>query len=81
MSAHNNVLKPIGCCLETQSPILVYEFAANGTLANRIYVFSVTQQQHQPMMWARRLKIAREIAHAISYLHTAFSRPIIHMTI
>ncbi|XP_065629478.1 serine/threonine-protein kinase ZRK1 [Quercus suber] len=31
------------------------------------------------MMWERRLKIARQIAHALSYLHTAFPRPVIHM--
>ena len=33
------------------------------------------------MVWERRLKIARQIAHAISYLHTAFPRPIIHMNL
>ena len=37
MSAHNNVLKPIGCCLDTRPPTLVYEFAANGTLDDRIH--------------------------------------------
>ena len=81
MSGHSNVLKPIGCCLETECPILVYEFAANGFLADRIYVSNVTQRQHQPMVWASRLKIARQIAHATSYLHIAFSRPVIHMDI
>ncbi len=82
MSANNNVLKLIGCCLETRPPTLVHEFAVNGTLANRIQGSSGTsRQQHQPLEWASRLKIAREIAHAISYLHTAFSRPIIHMDI
>ena len=80
MSGHSNVLKPIGCCLHTPSPILVFEFAANGILANRIYVSLVTER-HQPMVWERRLKIARQIAHAISYLHTAFPRPVIHMAI
>ena len=69
MSAHSNVLKPIGCCLETTCPILVYEFAVNGFLADQIFVYHITQQQNQPMVWERRLKIARQIAHAISYLH------------
>ncbi|KAK4575764.1 hypothetical protein RGQ29_026642 [Quercus rubra] len=78
MSGHNNVLKPIGCCLHTPSPFLVFEFAANGFLADRIFV---TERQHQPMVWERRLKIARQIAHALSYLHTAFPRPVIHMCI
>ena len=81
MCGHNNVLKPIGCCLDTKCPILVYEFAANGILADRIYVSRVTHRQHQPMVWERRLKIARQIAHVISYLHTAFERPVIHMCI
>uniref|UniRef100_A0A2N9FPD0 Protein kinase domain-containing protein n=1 Tax=Fagus sylvatica TaxID=28930 RepID=A0A2N9FPD0_FAGSY len=81
MSGHSNVLKPIGCCLETPTPILVYEFAANGMLADRVYVSRVTERKHQPMAWGSRLKIARQIAHVISYLHTAFSRPVIHMFI
>ncbi|KAL4618644.1 hypothetical protein ACB092_06G025400 [Castanea dentata] len=63
MSAHKNVLKLIGC-LETRPPILVHEFAANGSLANRIQG-NLGSQQHQPLTWASRLKIAREIAHAI----------------
>ena len=93
MSGHSNVLKPIGCsyqkkkkkpigyCLHTRIPILVLEFAANGFLENRIYVSRVTELQHQPMVWERRLKIARQIAHALSYLHTAFPRPVIHLGI
>ncbi|KAL4618617.1 hypothetical protein ACB092_06G023600 [Castanea dentata] len=81
MSGHSNVLKPIGCCLETPCPISVFEFAANGFLTDRIYVSRVTERQHQPMGWERRLKIARQIAHALSYLHTAFPRPVIHMSI
>ncbi|XP_065622038.1 serine/threonine-protein kinase ZRK1-like [Quercus suber] len=81
MSAHSNVLNPIGSCLETPSPILVYQFAANGFLMDRIYVSRVTKRKNQPMVWMRRLKIARHIAYAISYLHTAFHGPVIHMAI
>ena len=81
MSGRSNVLKPIGCCLHTPSPIFVFEFATNGVLADRIYVSLVTVRQHRPMVWKKRLKIARQISHAISYLHTVFPRPIIHMAI
>ncbi|XP_023922346.1 serine/threonine-protein kinase ZRK1-like [Quercus suber] len=86
MSAHNNVLKLIGCCLETQVPISVYESAANGSLSSRLYnvtsdLDGAQQHQREPLSWQSRLKIAREIAHAISYLHTAFSRPIVHRNI
>ncbi|KAL0000550.1 hypothetical protein SO802_014331 [Lithocarpus litseifolius] len=81
MSGHSNVLKPIGCCLHTPSPTLVFESAANGVLADRVYVSRVTELYRQPMVWERRLKIARQIAHALSYLHTAFPRPVIHLAI
>ncbi|XP_041018835.1 serine/threonine-protein kinase ZRK1-like [Juglans microcarpa x Juglans regia] len=82
VSAHKNVLKLVGCCLETQPPTLVYE-SANGILADRIYVIKDDgiRKECQPIAWQSRLKIAREIAHAVAYLHNAFSRPIIHRDI
>ena len=63
LSGHSNVLKPIGCCLYTPSPFLVFEFAANGFLSDRIYVSCVTELQHQPMVWERRLKMEIGRAH------------------
>ncbi|KAF5463092.1 hypothetical protein F2P56_019035 [Juglans regia] len=75
VSAHKNVLKLVGCCLETPIVILVYEFAGKGTLRDLILA------DNEPLTWESRLKMARESAHAISYLHTAFSRPIIHTDI
>ena len=77
-SSHTNILKLIGCCLETSIPTLVYEYAQNGGLADQIFI---SRRQGTPMVWHNRLKIARQIAHAIAYLHTAFSRPIIHLSI
>ena len=77
-SAHKNILKLVGCCLETSIPTLVYEYAQNGVLADQIYI---SRRQGTPIVWQSRLKIARHIAHAIAYLHTGFSRPIIHRDI
>jgi len=82
-SSHKNVLRLVGCCLETQLPTLVFEFAGNGFLSERVYQCNIHgyPREHPPMAWQIRLKIAREIAHIISYIHTAFSRPIIHRDI
>ncbi|KNA09873.1 hypothetical protein SOVF_149600 [Spinacia oleracea] len=75
MSTHNNVHKLVGCCVETKYTVLVFEWVENDTLHDLIF-------KHKPALdWKERLRIAWEIAHAMSYLHTAFHRPIIHRSL
>ncbi|KAF8391951.1 hypothetical protein HHK36_022291 [Tetracentron sinense] len=79
ISNHNNVLKLLGCCLETEIPILVYEFAASGRLSDYIYEKELSTSKKYPLLsWERKLKIVTEIADAIAYLHNGTSKPIIH---
>ncbi|CAL5434209.1 unnamed protein product [Camellia sinensis] len=84
MSSHKNVLKLIGCCLEFDIPASVYEYAGGGRielLKNGLYKSEggMAENGGSPSLtWNSRLKIANDIAYAVTYMHTAFSTPIIH---
>ena len=74
---HRNVVKILGCCLETEFPILVYEYIPNGTLLRRIH----EQDEDNPFPWDMRLQIAKEVSVALCYLHSQATTPIYHRDI
>ncbi|KAH9672483.1 Wall-associated receptor kinase-like 20 [Citrus sinensis] len=63
---HRSLVKLLGCCVEVEQPLLVYE---------------VQSGNWPPLKWHHRLHIARQTAQAIAYLHLLATPPIYHRDI
>jgi serine/threonine protein kinase len=72
---HRNVVKLLGCCLEVEVPMLVYEYVSNGTLYQ--YVHGGKGLDSDTAL-DTRLRIAAESAEALAYMHSSALPPILH---
>jgi serine/threonine protein kinase len=71
---HKNIVKLLGCCLEVDVPMLVYEFIPNGTLFDLIH--GKNRTLHIP--FSSLLRIANEAADGLAFLHSYANPPIVH---
>ncbi|XP_066380833.1 wall-associated receptor kinase 2-like [Miscanthus floridulus] len=70
---HKNIVNLIGCCLEVDVPILVYEYVPNGSLDKILH-----ESNGMPLDLDLRLQIAAQSAKGLAYMHSEITTPILH---
>ncbi|RLN33153.1 hypothetical protein C2845_PM03G31630 [Panicum miliaceum] len=71
---HKNIVKLVGCCLEVEVPVLVYEYIPSGTVYELIHGMDKKLQ----ISFSTLLRVAQEAAEGLSFLHSYASPPILH---
>ncbi|RDX74653.1 G-type lectin S-receptor-like serine/threonine-protein kinase, partial [Mucuna pruriens] len=71
---HRNLVKLLGCCIERDEQMLVYEFMPNKSLDS----FLFDPLQRKVLDWKKRFNIIEGIARGILYLHRDSRLRIIH---
>uniref|UniRef100_J3M5C6 non-specific serine/threonine protein kinase n=1 Tax=Oryza brachyantha TaxID=4533 RepID=J3M5C6_ORYBR len=73
---HRNLVRLHGCCIDSNTPLLVYEYLQNGSLDRSIF-----GDNNLNLDWATRFKIILGIARGLCYLHEESSVCIVHRDI
>ncbi|KAL8544610.1 hypothetical protein ACS0TY_005001 [Phlomoides rotata] len=72
---HPNLVCLFGCCIEDGEQYLVYEYCHNGNLSQHLL------RKDNVLTWEMRVKILRDCAFALKYLHTHINGCIVHRDI
>ncbi|KAF0931708.1 hypothetical protein E2562_005702 [Oryza meyeriana var. granulata] len=73
---HANLVRMLGCCVQRQNRILIYEYVENNSLDHALQAAGVTD-----LSWSTRSGICMGIAKGLSYLHEEHEPSIVHRDI
>ena len=72
--SHKNIVRLIGCCLEVDNPMLVYEFISKGSLEDNLH----SADNEKILDLDVRLSILEESAQGLAYMHSQIHNKILH---
>ena len=72
---HKNIVRLIGCCLEVDAPMLVYEFISQGSLDD---ILHNNNNNKVALNLDARLNIAAQSADGLAYMHSQANTRILH---
>ncbi|KAF3794527.1 putative LRR receptor-like serine/threonine-protein kinase [Nymphaea thermarum] len=75
---HPNLVKLLGCCIEGNQLMLVYEYMENNSLANALFG---SEAGSVKLDWPTRCKICIGIARGLAYLHEESRLRVVHRDI
>ncbi|XP_015571970.2 receptor-like serine/threonine-protein kinase SD1-8 isoform X3 [Ricinus communis] len=71
---HKYLVRLLGCCVEREEKILVYEYMANRSLDKFLY----DPSERVKLVWNKRLNIAEGVAQGLLYIHKFSRLKVIH---
>ncbi|KAM3317940.1 hypothetical protein ACQJBY_035583 [Aegilops geniculata] len=71
---HKNIVRLIGCCLEVEAPLLVYEFISQGSLHGILH----NHNNKVAFNLETRMNIAAQSADGLAYMHSKANITILH---
>ncbi|KAJ8647502.1 hypothetical protein MRB53_000525 [Persea americana] len=75
---HPNLVQLIGCCIEGNNRMLVYEYLENNSLASALLG---SKSRRITLHWAQRAAICMGTAHGLAFLHEEAEPHIVHRDI
>ncbi|XP_074293822.1 wall-associated receptor kinase 4-like [Silene latifolia] len=73
---HENLNEAYGCCLETYIPMIVYPYKLRSKHCTVLHQY--LHGDDLLLKWKNRLMIVTQVAYALSYMHNALSKPVVH---